>query len=131
MVIYPAGTPLVEATADNQEELMEAAWPITIMERTAKYVEEWTCRNSSRAVQHRLTYTTQHGVETLSDGQIDWVMRHGVVADLTLASGAVIRVGGNGFSLRLKSVDFSSGSVPLDVPQKIWVWESTDTTPLI
>ncbi len=126
VVIYPAGAPLPEAVG----ELTADALPIAIAERSSKYSEEWSCRSSSRAIHHTLQYVTTNDQESLSQSEIEAAMLHGVVADVTLASGANIRVGLT-YTLRLKSVSFTSGTEPTDTPQRVWVWECTDTTPLL
>ncbi len=133
VVIYPTGTPLPEI---GEEEGCSEACVVAIMEKGSSYSETWLCENSSRVVTHSLSIVTFHDAEICDESQIDNIIRRGITADVTLATGAVIRVGEDDdedgrYALRLKSVTTLSGSEPLDIPSKTWVWESKDSTPLI
>lgn len=127
-VLYPTGTPLPEI---GGEEECSAACTVSLTHSGSQYDEVWVAKNSSRVVKHTLTLVTYQDTPQFSAYRMKTALAQGVVADVTLASGAVIRVGEDTsddgrYALRLKSVTSSSGEKPLDIPTITWVWESVD-----
>ncbi len=87
-------------------------------------------------MRHTLTFVTQHGNSPFTNAEMERILHEGAVADVTLATGATIRVGWSAkhnleAPLQLQLVSFESGERGADYPLKRWVWESLDTTALI
>ncbi len=129
IVLHPATTPLPELGGDE-------GMPVALYDRGSSYVEEQILESGLYRVRHTLSFVTKHGDSPFTNPQMLRALRDGVVADVTLASGAQIRVGwserlGVHAPLRLQQVEFTSGERGTDYPLKKWVWVSEDTLSLI
>ncbi len=130
VVLHPVGTPLPdfgESSTSSVEVFLE--------ESGSSYLEEQIVENGQCYVSHTLTFTTPHGEAPYSGEALKRVLRDGVVADVTLASGLQLRLGWSrdydtSFPLRLTKIEFTSGDNRLALPSQRWVWVSTDRTPL-
>ncbi len=130
IVLHPVGTPLPDfgdCSTSGVEVFLE--------ERGSSYVEEQVVENNQYYVRHTLTFCTPHGEGPYNPETLKVAMRDGVVADVTLSSGLMLRLGwsrdyGCDFPLRLTNMEFTSGENQLALPSKRWVWVATDRTPL-
>ncbi len=128
VVMHPIGA--------NLQSLEDSEMPVMLEERGSSYRESHELREGQYCVRHRLTFVTQHGNGPFTNAQLERALHEGIIADVTLATGATIRVGWSekhNFEapLFLQSVEFESGERGADFPLKKWIWESLDTTPLI
>ncbi len=101
---------------------------------SCSYLEERLCEDCGSGVKHTLTLAIQHECPPYGDSTFQDVIRDGVVADITLATGEVIRVGwseryGVSSPMRLESVNYESGKLLSDNPSRVWMLSSIDTTP--
>ncbi len=120
------------------ELLAETEQSITLMlhHEGSLYSEVRSSTNGMYGVQHQLTLVGYHGDEIGDEATMQQALREGVVADVKLNSGAVIRVGwsskyGVAAPLRLVSSEIITGEKRVDYPLKRWIWESIDMSSLI
>lgn len=122
VVVLPAKTPL---PGEEGEE-------IELHFCGSSYEEKQSWTGDQLLVTHSLTLCTPLGMSAI----IDPLVRGGMVAIVTLSSGAEIIVGyssrhGVDAPLRLTRTELSSGEKRLDYPLKSWFLESQDSVPLI
>ncbi|MFI3289143.1 MAG: hypothetical protein SNH55_04390 [Rikenellaceae bacterium] len=130
VVLHPVGTPLPDFGVCSTSSV-----EVFLEESGSSYLEEQIVENGECYVRHTLTFTTPHGESPYSTEALKTVLRDGVIADVTLASGLQLRLGwsriyGTSFPLRLTKIEFSSGENRLTLPSRSWVWVSTDKSPL-
>ncbi|MFI3328068.1 MAG: hypothetical protein SNH79_03535 [Rikenellaceae bacterium] len=134
VVVHPTGATLPALEEGGAEQ--SSGVRVEIEERGSSYVESREMQDGQYCVRHTLTFVTQHGNGPFTNAQLERALNEGVVADVTLATGATIRVGwsekhGVEAPLHLQSVAFESGERGVDLPLKKWIWESVDITPLL
>ncbi len=130
-VIYPASTSLPELGEES-----DLGYELTIDLGSSSYTERLSLESGSRQVLHTFSFETLPRESPFDEKLTNRALREGIVADLTLSSGTIIRVGwsaryGVEFPLRLESADFSSGEAAADYPMQKWVWSSTDRNTLV
>ncbi|MFI3304889.1 MAG: hypothetical protein R3Y68_00065 [Rikenellaceae bacterium] len=131
VVLHLASTPLPDIG-----EVGESSFEVTLEAGVASYVERQTLEATLYRVHHTLAFQCEHADSPLDDEQMKLALRDGVVADVTLGTGATIRVGWSerfelAAPLRLQSVEFASGESRVDYPLRSWVWSSIDSDTLI
>ncbi len=143
VVIYPMGTPLPElnkeeGTEEGTEEDLPSyiSYELELAEEGSEYSEQWLIQGGTMAVKHTLATVTHQDYWPFNMREKEYIMRRGVVADVTLASGLVIRIGdtfieGAQYALKLTSMVAESGDEPIGIPTKRWVWELVDRTQLL
>ncbi|MFI3259654.1 MAG: hypothetical protein R3Y16_06115 [Rikenellaceae bacterium] len=125
VVLYPAKTPLPDDA--------EGGYVVDLSAGGASYTESRLYSAGQYTVRHTLKFSCEHADSPFTAKELAAVARCGVVADITLSTGASLRVGwserwGVEFALRLISAEFASGEEATDYPLRTWVWESTDLT---
>ncbi|MFI3304174.1 MAG: hypothetical protein SNF68_06010 [Rikenellaceae bacterium] len=131
VVLRLASTPLPELGDEDSSGV-----DVNLNVGDASYVERQYLDAGQYRVIHTLSFQCEHADAPFSPEQIQRILTCGVVADVTLATGAVIRVGwserfGVEYPLRLQSLEFSSGGSAVDYPLQSWVWSSTDRETLM
>ncbi len=130
IVLHPTSTPLPELGT------LGDGYQVPLIVGEASYCEVVSRDDEECIVTHTLTFTGEHQDSPLSSEQFEILVREGAVADVELATGAVIRVGwstkfGVDYPLRLSKTEFVSGEQRSDYPLKKWVWESCDLERLL
>ena len=102
----------------------------------SSYLEERVCEQCGTGVKHTLTLAIRYECTPYDEPTLQRVIRDGVVADVTLATGDQIRVGWSeryrsSLPLRLTSANYESGKRLSDCPSRIWVLSSLDTNGLL
>ncbi len=131
LVLHPISTPLPEIGVVDESSI-----EVSLECGVASYVERQLLESRQYQVLHTLSFQCEHGNSPFTDTQMQRCLIEGVVADVTLGTGATIRVGWSerfefASPLRLQSVEFASGETKVDYPLRSWVWSSIDSDTLI
>lgn len=131
VVMHPASTPLPEIG-----ECGETSVEIPLDVGVASYIERQELVSGQYRVLHKLSFQFEHGESPFTKELTSQLLTKGAIADVTLGTGATIRVGWSSryeasAPLRLQNMEFTSGERKVDYPLKSWVWCSTDYQTLI
>ncbi len=140
VVLYPTSASLPDEPTTTIDEDSEGV-VVAVDCGASSYTESVTSDGSFSTpnnflVHHRLELQTLAGEEPLCDPLSQTSFKEGVVLDVTLASGATIRIGyserhGGDYPARLTSSKFDSGDNALAYPLRTMVFESTDQVVLV
>ncbi|MFI3270163.1 MAG: hypothetical protein SNG14_07600 [Rikenellaceae bacterium] len=132
VVMHPTPSTLPDELLTKTDDSLS----LSLHHEGSTYSEVRSCTNGMYSVRHQLTVVGYLGEGLDSEAAVQQLLKGGVIADVRLNSGAVIRVGwsvkyGSAAPLRLITSETATGEKRLDYPLKRWVLESTDTSSLI